>query len=255
MWFDEGVVESVTGSLPVWMAILLLLISYLGSVYLIAPAAVVAYLRGSDWRTATWPGIIVGAYALFVALKPITDITRPSERGVDSPLADETMPAGIDLLHQYAVEFDTASFPSGHAIAATVFAALLVVDLDVGTFRQRLAAGSVYVGAVSVSRVGLGVHYVGDMVGGILIALVFLAVVFSLRQRLNARPWRTIDAPQGVMMLAMVPAAGAIVIGRPFDGTVLLVAAAGAICGHRVLQRDEIAAFNRRLRFNDSSRP
>lgn len=233
MWFDESLVQSVVDAVPVWLAVLLVVISYLGSIYLIAPVTVVTYLRGRCWRTATWPGIILGAYALFVALKPLSDISRPSERGVDSPLAEQSLPAGVDLLHQFAVDFDTASFPSGHAIAVTVFIGLVVADVDIGTFRQRLLLGVGWVGAVLFTRVGLGVHYIGDVVGGIIIGLAFLGVMVALRNRLHERSWRGFDAAEGAFIVAAALAVMAIIAGRQFDGAVLVGASVAGLFAHR----------------------
>lgn len=240
MWFDETVVEAVVDALPLWAAVLLVCLSYLGSIYLIMPMTVLAYLRGNSWRMATWPGTVLGAYALFVALKPLTDISRPSERGVESPLVDQSLPAGFDLLHQLAVEFDTASFPSGHAVAATVFIGLVVADVDIGTRRQRLAAGVVWLTLVLVSRVGLGVHYVGDIVGGVLFGLAFLGLVFLLRGRLRTRSWQGIGPADGTLLLAAVLAVTAILVGRPVDGGLLLTAIGAGLLTHRLFKPSEI---------------
>ena len=234
MWFDESVVESVTGAMPVWAAVLLVFVSYLGSIYLIMPTAVYVYLRGSDTQTATWPGVILGAYGLFVALKPLSAVSRPAERGVESPLASESLPLVLDQLHRLAVEFDTASFPSGHAIAVTVIWGLIVADLDIGTRRQRLAVGVVWVAAVSFSRVALGTHYVGDVVGGVLIATAFLGAVFAIRQALE-QPWRGLGPVEGLLALGAVPAALAIPFGRPVEGVVLLGTLAGVFVVHRTV--------------------
>lgn len=234
MWFDEDVVGSAVDAVPVWLAVLLVVISYLGSVYLIAPATVAGYLRGGGWRTATWPGIIIGAYALFVNLKPLSDITRPNERGVDSPLAEQTLPVGFDLMHELAVDFDTPSFPSGHAVVVTVFVGLLVLDLDVGTVRKRLLVGCLWVGAVLVSRIGLGVHFVGDIIGGVLIGIVFLAAMVGLRQQLHTADWRGVDPAEGILLIAAVLAALAVPAGQPGDALLLLGAAGVALLAHRL---------------------
>jgi len=233
MWFDESVVDSVAGGLPVWAAILLVLVSYLGSVYLLVPTAVYVYLRGSDSRTATWPAVLLGAYALFVALKPLSDVPRPAERGVESPLAGESLPVVLDTLHGSAVGFTTGSFPSGHAIAITVFWGLVVADLGVGTRRGRLAVAAVWVPAVLFSRLALGTHYVGDIVGGVVIATLFLAVAFALRRVLECTPWRGLGPVEGLVVLAAVPALAAVPLGRPVDGAILLGALAGTVFVHR----------------------
>lgn len=240
MWFDESVVESIAGALPVWAAVLLVLVSYLGSIYVIVPTAVLVYLRRTDWRTATWPGVVLGGYGLFVAVKPLTGIQRPGERGVESPLAGESLPVVIDHLHEFAVGFDTGSFPSGHAIAVTVLWGLIVADLDIGTRRQRLAVGVVWIAAVCFSRVALATHYIGDIVGGVVLGLAFLGVALVLRQALNERPWRTVGPVEGTAVLGMAFALVAIPVGRPVDGALLLAGFGAILLAHRALERRNI---------------
>lgn len=214
MLFDAAVVESVVEATPLWAAYLLLVVSYLGSIYVIAPAVCLVYWRTRGWETATWLGTILAAYALFVASKPLTDVDRPD---VESPLADQSLAPGVDQLHEFAVAFDTASFPSGHAIAVTVFWGLIVADLDVGSVRQRIGAGIGMVAAVGLSRVVLGTHYVGDIVGGVIMGLALLGVVFVIRARFS-RPVAV------TLAIAAVLATVGILVGRPVDGMVLLAA-------------------------------
>lgn len=72
-----------------------------------------------------------------------------------------------------------ASFPSGHAMGATVlFGALLFVFLPMlSTVGRRWAFALVAVAifGVGLSRVVLGVHYPSDVVGGWLLGLAWLA--------------------------------------------------------------------------------
>jgi undecaprenyl-diphosphatase len=75
----------------------------------------------------------------------------------------------------------TYSFPSGHAMASTVFYGLLAIYASVNA-RQRYAAhvaigGAVLmVGLVSFSRVYLGLHYLSDVMGGISEGIAWLAL-------------------------------------------------------------------------------
>jgi membrane-associated phospholipid phosphatase len=71
------------------------------------------------------------------------------------------------------------SFPSGHAMSATVcYGALLLafaVALDPRS-RQRATAGVIaLVAAICFSRLALGVHYVSDVLGGVVLGLAWLA--------------------------------------------------------------------------------
>lgn len=85
----------------------------------------------------------------------------------------------------------TYSFPSGHALAATVFYGVLACYLcsRAGNARQRaaVAAGAaLLVALVAFSRLYLGVHYLTDVLAAVLEGLGWLAVcvtaVSSLRR-------------------------------------------------------------------------
>ena len=78
----------------------------------------------------------------------------------------------------------TYSFPSGHAMASTVFYGLLSIYALVNA-RQRYAAYVVVAAAVfmvavvSFSRVYLGLHYLSDVMGGIAEGIAWLALSFA----------------------------------------------------------------------------
>jgi membrane-associated phospholipid phosphatase len=85
----------------------------------------------------------------------------------------------------------TYSFPSGHAMASTVFYGLLAIYVSVGA-RQRYAApvaigaAVVTVALVSFSRVYLGLHYLSDVLGGLSEGIAWLAlsvIAWHLRRR------------------------------------------------------------------------
>jgi len=72
------------------------------------------------------------------------------------------------------------SFPSGHAMSSTLaYGALLLVFLPVIARRYRPAVvGAVValVSAICFSRLALGVHFITDVVGGVVLGLAWLAV-------------------------------------------------------------------------------
>ena len=72
------------------------------------------------------------------------------------------------------------SFPSGHAMSSTVvYGSLLLVFLPVVARRWRPVAISATVGivlAVGFTRLALGVHYLSDVVGGIVLGVAWLAL-------------------------------------------------------------------------------
>ena len=73
------------------------------------------------------------------------------------------------------------SFPSGHAQAAMVGYAVLLLALHPhlrGAWRHASVAGAVLmVLAIGASRVALGVHYVSDVAGGYLLGLAWVAAM------------------------------------------------------------------------------
>ena len=87
------------------------------------------------------------------------------------------------------------SFPSGHAMSSTVvYGALLLVFLPMVPRRWRPAAigGTVLlVALIGFSRLGLGVHYLSDVLGGYVLGLAWLAVstaAFSIWRAQRGKP-------------------------------------------------------------------
>jgi undecaprenyl-diphosphatase len=95
------------------------------------------------------------------------------------------------------------SFPSGHTMAATYgFGALLLAFLPLIDRRFRLPAiGTwlVLVALVALSRLGLGVHYITDVIGGFVLGLAWLAAstaAFSIWRSERGRP--PVDPTEGL---------------------------------------------------------
>jgi undecaprenyl-diphosphatase len=89
------------------------------------------------------------------------------------------------------------SFPSGHAQSATVAASVLVlVFLPALRGRRRrrrlaVAAAAAWVIVVAFSRVGLGVHYVSDVLAGAVLGAAWVAAttaLFSVARRRRSGP-------------------------------------------------------------------
>jgi undecaprenyl-diphosphatase len=78
----------------------------------------------------------------------------------------------------------TYSFPSGHAAGSTVFygilAAYLICNLRLWRWRLLIAMSSVVlVSLVALSRMYLGVHYLSDVVAGIVESIGWLAFILT----------------------------------------------------------------------------
>jgi undecaprenyl-diphosphatase len=114
---------------------------------------------------------------------------------------------------------DGMSFPSGHAQSATVAASVLLLvflpALRRRPARRRLAVGAAlsWVIAVAFSRVGLGVHYVSDVLAGIVLGAAWVIAVTALfsvsRRRRHApavEPTRGLEPEQAARLGARRPA-------------------------------------------------
>lgn len=184
MWFDPAVVEAVRDLVPTWLGVVIVVLSYLGSVYLIAPAMIAAYWYRRD-LVAPWLGGIVGYYGLMSITKSYHTLTRPNE--VDPPVTAAPFPDWFVPWYEHAAHISTTSFPSGHAIAATVIVGMLVMELPRSTLPRRALVGALVVGWVGFTRVALAVHFPGDIAGGIAYGLAFLAIFYGVRHLASSR--------------------------------------------------------------------
>jgi membrane-associated phospholipid phosphatase len=159
---------SDTGSAPVWTGVL---------------AVVVGWLL---WRR-------LPRLALFVVVT-----------AVGSAMLNAAIKSGVHrlrpvLAHPVAHE-QGLSFPSGHAQAAMVgYAVLLIIFVPMlhGAWRWIVLAGAaVAVLSIGFSRLVLGVHYASDVAGGfalgaawvLVMAVVFNVLTFDPRRRVRATP-------------------------------------------------------------------
>jgi membrane-associated phospholipid phosphatase len=148
----------------------------LGLVYVTLPVriAIAGYLalRRRWWHMAAFVAAVVLSEVLIGTLKNAYDRTRP--------------PGSL-------VAISGASFPSGHAIAASVTVVAAVIAL-VSPGRRRVAWGVAAVGfsvLMAASRAYLAAHWLSDAVAGILLgtscALLAAVVVDGLQRRWQAR--------------------------------------------------------------------
>lgn len=128
-----------------------------------AALALVLWRRDHGRLAAYVVAARVGALVLSQGLKHLVDRARPV---FDVPVAEALGP----------------SFPSGHALGSAVFWTTCAVLLVPRVRRPvLLLVGAVLVAvAVSASRVLLGVHYLSDVTGGLLLGLGWAAVCTAL---------------------------------------------------------------------------
>lgn len=156
-WAEQAVSDS-TALLRVAQAVTLLG-DPVGITVVAAVLALVLWRRGQGRLALYVVAARVGALVLSQGLKHLVDRARPV---FDAPVADALGP----------------SFPSGHALGSAVFWTTCAVLLVPRVRRPLLLlAGAVLVAVlVSASRVLLGVHYLTDVTGGLLLGLGWAAV-------------------------------------------------------------------------------
>jgi undecaprenyl-diphosphatase len=134
---------------------------------------VVIVRRRQRRLAATFAAAVLGIPLLVVLLKPLYARPRPD------------MVVHLDFV-------DSASFPSGHALAASIFfgtLALLVARQAAHDHHRVLLASSACfaIVLVGISRVYLGVHYPSDVLGGVLVGTTWSLLVL-LGARLTEAP-------------------------------------------------------------------
>ncbi len=182
---DLGEIEAIQAAVPEWLFPVAELLTTLGDLPVLLAIACLALWLGERDRGAYAVGLMLGGLALMAGLKATFALPRP--------------PAGLHL-----IETGSTSFPSGHAMGATVVYGTLAMTLErLGTSRQRLAIAGVLVAAIALSRVVLGVHYAADVLAGIAFGVAYLAGASSV----------TGDDPVRAFGLAAVVAGIGLVVG------------------------------------------
>jgi membrane-associated phospholipid phosphatase len=157
------------------------------------------------------------------------------ERGGAPDFWSAPRPEAVLAVRQHAG--GNYGFPSGHVSAATAF-----VLCAAYFFRSRriLAFGAGWVPAMAVSRVYLGRHFLGDVLGGLAVGLASAAVALPLLRRLargspaGGPGERQAVVPLALLALGLVVAApGARLVQPSYAGAV----AGLAICWRALLAR------------------
>lgn len=181
---DAGAVEAIQSTLPAWTGYLFAAATLLGEAWIFVPVLALAYWFGDAERVGPLFGLVFGGLALVVVLKWAIAIPRPP---ADPPIAVEAAHESVRGAYAWAIEADGYGFPSGHAVGAVLAWGGLAGALRVWSRRRRVAVAATLVALAAISRVALGVHYLTDVVGGIVVGLVLL-VGFRAGLRRAKRP-------------------------------------------------------------------
>ena len=129
--------------------------------------------------------LAVGSYAAAAALKSAFALPRPP--GAGTAVLPAWLPPVASPVYEAMVTADGYGFPSGHATAATAVYGGAAAVLPVGTRRLRYVAAGSVVAVVSLSRLLIGVHYLVDVVAGVLLGSAVLALLLGLVHRFGSR--------------------------------------------------------------------
>ncbi|WP_241430873.1 phosphatase PAP2 family protein [Natronolimnohabitans innermongolicus] len=216
------------GSIPEWLAVVIALLTQLGSVWFLVLVLTALYWTATDARDdiATVAGMAIAGMGCYKGLKEVFGLPRP-----EAPLIDPTLlPWLIEPLYEATATVGGYGFPSGHAVNTTVVYVGLAAVLPIGTRRLRYGAAAGLIVLVSFTRVALGVHYVVDVVVGAALGLALVGGFFWLfgRTRLD-RP--TVAFGLGVPFTAFLYVAS----DGGSSGRILLAAALGAFTGWQLV--------------------
>ncbi|MFC7057572.1 phosphatase PAP2 family protein [Halovenus salina] len=169
-----GAVDIIQTTLPDWVALVAALVTQLGDAWFLTLLLISLVVTQRERREGILAvgGMLAVAIGLYRTLKHIFERPRPNEEWFDPGL----LPDVLEPLYEGAAYATGYGFPSGHATSVTVAYLGLAVVLTVGTRRQRFGVAGVVVALVSASRVALGVHYLVDVVAGVALGAVVLAV-------------------------------------------------------------------------------
>lgn len=160
-----GIVEVVRDLLPSAADPIGIALTQLGDVWLLMVALALFVWFGAERRDGALAlALALGALGLVVGLKALFALDRPRP----------------DL---WAYEVDGYGFPSGHALGSTVVWGALAWLGSFSTRERRLGAAAVVVAVVGLSRVVLGVHYLGSVLAGFVIGAGFLVMTLRISER------------------------------------------------------------------------
>ncbi len=140
-----------------------------GSTGLIVILAVIYWLTHRH-ETALVASYAVVGVGVIIFLKGLFAMPRPPESVYLAPLTD-----------------DPYGFPSGHAFMAVVVYGGLLVTFDRLRDLRAVAAVGTLIVLISLSRVVLGFHYLGDIIAGATLGVLVLGILHRLVDGVPAR--------------------------------------------------------------------
>jgi len=234
---SRGIGEfAVQELIPEWLAVVIALLTQLGDFWFLSLVLGTLYWTHAEKQDeiAVVVGLTLAGLGLYRGLKEVLALPRPDE----PPLDPELLPWLIQPVWELTATAGGYGFPSGHATSSTLVYFGLATVLSVGTRRRRFAVAGLLVSIVGFSRVALGVHFLVDIVVGVVLGGLLLAVAFRLLGPLTAR--------RATVVFALAVSTGGFYLvasDAELDAVVVLGAALGAFAGWQlvVLARELVA--------------
>lgn len=232
----QGILRATLTDAPEWLLIVAATLTQLADVWFVFVLLTAGYWiaprLAANPRSvgATLIGVAVGALAVSLGVKALFGFPRPP--GATTATAPAWLPVALGDTFRTAATDGGFGFPSGHALAATAVYGGLATFLDVWTPRIRrfVAAGLIVV--ISGTRLVLGVHYLGDVLGGVALGLATLWLLARIaRSGFEPRPDRVFFTAGLLGAVAVVVALGS---GHGKSAVEASIAAGGGLGGYLV---------------------
>lgn len=170
---------------------------------LVGIAFVLSFLGVPPWFYVTIGGSALWFYRKGYWRLALFMVTTPLVGGVISTVVKVTVDRPRPELDDPITHAFGKSFPSGHSMSATIgYGTLLLAFMPLIPRRWRPRAVAAYVVLVlliAASRLGLGVHYLSDVIGGIVLGAAWLCVsVATFRIWRREQRKRTAEVMEGV---------------------------------------------------------
>jgi membrane-associated phospholipid phosphatase len=237
-----GIVSEIQQLVDGPVVLVFALLTQLGDVWFLFFLASVLYVAGGhtpyltiDRRQGAFVLALGVVYTVLITVfKGIFAFPRPP--GASVPPTIRWIPAILDGVVASVTTADGFGFPSGHALGSTLVWGGVALIGDSGTRDKRLVIAGGVVVLVSFSRLVLGVHYLIDVLAGIVIGAVALGVLYWVSDRGTA--------PGRVFLVAVVLGGTGLFGGITFESVSAFGGAVGGWLAWRSVANTERAVSN-----------
>lgn len=161
------------------------LITQFGDPWFLVVLATLVYLLGTERSLAETPrdgafvlAVTFAAFSLTDLLKNVFAASRPP--GAGTVTVPTWLPPVLEGTFRNITTGGGYAFPSGHALGTTAVFAALASQLKVGSSSVRWAIAGTGVVLVAASRVIIGVHFLIDIIVGVVAGASLFAVAASI---------------------------------------------------------------------------